>query len=96
LLEKAYNSSGTKPQASPQPYGRLRDILVWFDTYNSVIMSGSVPQDVIGTSLSTHKLNKKDLNEINWYQEIIDNIQNTNSQPSILQNNPNPPQTPIA
>lgn len=37
-------------------------------------MSGSVPQAIVGISLSPPKFNKNDYNEINWHQEIMDNI----------------------
>jgi len=39
-------------------------------------MNGILPQDAIGMSLFPPKINKKDPNECNLYQEMMDNIQN--------------------
>lgn len=95
-MEEVHNLGGLIPQASPQLYEMPRYILVWFDKYNSAIMSGSVPQASIGKFLSPPKINKKDPNENNWYHEMIDNMQNNTSQLAISQSDLNPPKIPIA
>lgn len=58
-------------------------------------MNKSVPQDASGTYLSPPKLNKKYPNKRNYYQEMMDTMQNNIPQPSISQSDLNPPQTPI-
>lgn len=42
LMEGEYKSSGPTQEASRQVHRRKGDVLVYFDTYNSAIMSGSV------------------------------------------------------
>jgi len=49
------------------------------------VTGGSVPPYSIGTSLPSKNLNEKHSNKKDWYQEMMDNVQNNNAQPSIPQ-----------
>lgn len=95
VMEEVHNSGCPISQASPQPYGIPRDIIVWYDKYNSTIMSGSVHQATSGISLSAPNLNKKYPNKRNLYQEMLDNMKKNIPQLSISQSDLNPPKTPI-
>jgi len=51
---------------------------MWFDTYNNAMMSGNIPNIIVGTSLSLLKY-KENPSERSWYQEMMDNIQIKNA-----------------
>lgn len=83
-MEEDKNTSGSSPQASSQPHWKPRDTSVWLDKYNSTLMGGSVLSPSIGISLPSQNVHKKEPNKRNWYQEMMDEIQNKNPNHPLL------------